>query len=93
MEWLNVQGTWITDAGLAFLKDMRQMKLIELGTREARFSTTGSDLPAANVTDKGLQHLREMSELQWIDRNGTGITEEGLRELKKSCPKLIIGLD
>jgi hypothetical protein len=71
---MNLSGTRITDAGLAYLKDATKLERLELrGTQ---------------ITDAGLEHLKNLTGLQWLAVSGTRVTEAGVQELKRSLPNL-----
>jgi hypothetical protein len=70
---LELHGTKLTDAGLAYLT---QLPLDWLG-----LSDTG-------VTDRGVARLCELRSLSGLNIIGTQITREGAARLRKSLPKL-----
>jgi len=59
----------VTDAGLAHLDELTQIKEL--------------DLSGTGITDAGLVHLKRMAGLQKLDLSGTGITDAGLVRLKR----------
>jgi hypothetical protein len=67
-------GFGLTDAGLAHLEGLKNLKLLML---------TNSD-----VTDKGLDRLRGLTGLRELDIEGKGITKEGRARLKAALPNL-----
>ena len=54
-----------TDAGVAHLKGLTQLQLLELGNTK--------------VTDAGLANLKGLTQLQSLDLHGTQITDAGLQ--------------
>ena len=67
LEELGLLRTSVTDAGLAHLSGLRNLKLLNLGV-------TG-------VTDAGLVHLRGLTNLKQLYLNKTGVTNAGLAHL------------
>jgi Leucine-rich repeat (LRR) protein len=57
-----------TDAGLACLKDLTQLRRL--------------DLVAMKITDAGLEHLKGLTQLQELNLSSTQITDAGLADLK-----------
>jgi len=71
---LHLHDCSVTDAGLAYLKDVNNLGHINLsGTK---------------ITDAGLVHLSGMTNLHLVILNDTGVTAEGIAKLKKSLPQL-----
>ena len=77
LEYLDLAGTKITDAGLKALADCN--KLRSLG------------LVGTAVTDAGIPHLARLKALENLDLSGTQITPAGLPPLK-ALPRLA-GID
>lgn len=67
IRWLDLSGTAVTDAGLAFLSSMAHLERLQL-------DRTG-------VTDAGLVHLRNLVELESLNLYGTAVTGTGLMAL------------
>jgi hypothetical protein len=59
-------GAQVTDAGLANLRGLTQLKFLDLG------STRG--------TDAGLEHLQGLTQLDWLWLDGTQVTDAGLAD-------------
>lgn len=71
---ISLRGTNISDAGLAHLKPLTELR--DLTLAETR------------ITDAGLAHLREFKSLQNLDLMGTRVTAAGIRELQAALPEL-----
>lgn len=68
----------MTDAGLAQLEGLTNLKLMNIS------------LSGTRVTDTGLVHLKGLECLEGLDLRGTSVTDAGVSELKKSLPRTII---
>ena len=44
----------------------------------------------SRLTDKGLQHLKRLSQLQTLDVSGTKVTDAGTDDLQRALPKVKI---
>ena len=66
--WVLLQRSKVADADLVHLKDLRQVRLLDLGS--------------TNVTDEGLANLEGLTSLHSLDLNGTQVTDAGLVHLK-----------
>jgi Leucine-rich repeat (LRR) protein len=64
---LDLNGTRVTDAGLANLKGLNLRKLHLASTR---------------ITDAGLEHLKGLPDLEWVDLTHTPVTGTGLEYLQ-----------
>ena len=73
MQLLWLDGTKVTDAGLAHLKGLAQMQLLSLDR--------------TMVTDAGLVHLEGFSNLTWLDLSGTKVTDVGVKKLQQKLPR------
>jgi Leucine-rich repeat (LRR) protein len=69
---LELNGTQITDAGLAHLRELNLHSL---------------NLSGTNITDAGLVYLKGLDDLQSVDLSGTRVTGTGLEQLK-DMPRL-----
>jgi hypothetical protein len=76
LEWLSLNNTAITDAGLAHVKDLKKLKT--LGLADTR------------ITDKGLDYLKGLKNLDALNLNGTKVSQQGVARIQKSMPKAII---
>lgn len=73
---LRVAETWITDAGLQHLAGLSDLEIL--------------DIRQTDISDDGLIAIREFPSLQVLRVNGTRITPEGARALKRDRPALRI---
>ena len=71
-ECLGLENTKLTDAGLAYLKDLPRLNRILLN--------------GTQVSDKGLVHLEQIKRLTLISLLGTKVTKKGVENLKKALP-------
>ena len=79
MEWLNLDNVaYLSDDGLPHLKAMTKLKFLHLGSTA--------------VTDAGMQHLIGLTALDDLKVTRTGVTEQGVSELKKTLTKTAIQL-
>jgi hypothetical protein len=69
LEKLDLQSCPVTDAGLAHLKRLKQLKSLNLDC-------------CRNVTDAGMEHLKELPQLQTLVLDGTRVTDAGLEPLE-----------
>ena len=69
-----IKRVQITDDGLANLKGLRNLELL--------------DLRGTDITDAGLEHLKSLSKLQQLSLNYTNVTEAGVKALKDALPNL-----
>ena len=44
-------------------------------------------LANTKVTDAGLEHLKNLSKLQWLYLDGTNVTDKGVKKLQQALPK------
>lgn len=91
LDHLEVNRAILTDETLQFLRD--QNLLHALGNTKNKRGATLDDvifinLDKAPITDASIPHLTAMKSLQGIWLRDTGVTEKGLAELRRSCPKL-----
>lgn len=75
---LNLQGTEITDAGLANIKDLKGL--------------TKLHLEKTKIGDAGLEHLKGLENLTYLNLYGTPIGDAGLKHLEglKKLKKLYV---
>ena len=69
LTWLDLSGTYITDAGLKELKDLKNLTWLNL---------SGTD-----ITDAGLKELKNLKNLTTLYLKCTWVTDAGLKELKR----------
>ena len=74
LEQLLLQGTDVTDKGLAHLTGLKSLR---------NFSFYGSGREATGVTDAGLKTLTALSGLTALHLNTTRITDDGLKHLAR----------
>ncbi|HEY1848349.1 MAG TPA: c-type cytochrome domain-containing protein [Opitutaceae bacterium] len=67
VQWLDLGGTAVTDAGLAAVAPMRRLERLHL-----------DGLP---ITDAGLSHLSALRRLEYLNLRGTSVTDKGLPSL------------
>jgi len=95
---LNLEGTQISDAALARLRDCAQLEELDLsGTAitDAGLRHLAALkrlrllwLTGTRITDAGLDALRDLKALETLDVGGTRVTQSGWRELTRSLPAL-----
>ncbi len=73
IQWLDLGGTAVTDAGLAALAPMRHLERLHL------------DLTP--VSDRGLERLAPLKRLEYLNLRGTAVTDRGLATLR-GLPRL-----
>jgi serine/threonine protein kinase len=100
---LGLDGTKISDGGLALLKDIKTLKQLEL--TETKISDMGlaslKDLENlihlrvghTAVTDVGLKSLVNMTKLQRLDLTKTKVTAAGVETLQRALPQCKINWD
>ena len=76
LEYLNLAGTAVTDAGLAHLKGLTSLGDLDLSNTQ--------------VGDAGLAHLKGLTNLRMLPLVGTRVTDDGVLELKHALPWLQI---
>jgi hypothetical protein len=99
---LQLRRTAVTDAGMIYLKDLRELEVLDLGMTRV----TGEGLPhlaglthlrqlffwGNNIDDASLSHLRGMSQLQELDLGGAQATDAGLENLANLRQLQALGL-
>lgn len=97
LEVLDLNSTGVTDKGLAHLKGLKQLRTLELGdcgevTNDGVAhlkELAGLEklfLSGTQINDSGLVHLRGLTKLQTLHFFDTDITDDGIKDLKKSLP-------
>src|SRR6266513_497165 len=86
------QGTSVTDAAIAPLKDVTSLtdlnlagtKITDAGLAAAEGLTylTRLHLELTSITDAGLAHLKSLTNLNYLNLYGTAVTDSGLEHLK-----------
>ena len=72
MEWLELNDTQITNAGISEIKVLEN--IVDMNLRNT------------DVSDKCITSLKKMKNLSTLYIDGTEITEEGIAKLEKSLP-------
>lgn len=75
---LTFYDTWVTDAGLAYLKDLPNLETLRLGSYDQR----GPGPKTIPITDKGMEHVGQMKKLKNLELNKMSISDKGLAKLK-----------
>ena len=98
--WLNLGKTQITDAGvasLASLKELRRLHLDNTKITDKALATVAKfthleylNLYGTEVTDAGLAHLKGLKNLKKLYLWKTKVTKEKVEELKKALPGIYI---
>ena len=70
---LTIVGSRITDKGLVYLKNLRQLELLDLKKNP-------------QITDAGLEHLEELKNLEKLILIGTSVTPAGVKRLQQALP-------
>jgi len=73
VQWLDLGGTSVTDAGLAALGPMRRLARLHLDQTK--------------VTDSGLARLSQLKQIEYLNLRGTAVTDRGLAALR-ALPRL-----
>ncbi len=89
---INTNKSGITDAGLAYVAQMRQLQILRL--KSSQITGAGLkhlrhlrhlqmlDLSGNRVTDTGLANLTELTTLEYLTLDGTDVTDAGLHQLR-----------
>ena len=94
---LDLDRTQVTDGGMVYLKNLREMTTLELcGTRvtdaglaqlKHLISLRIVTLRDTGVTDAGLAHLTGLRNLLKVDVTNTAVTEAGIARLEQALPE------
>jgi hypothetical protein len=79
---LLIEGTRVTDDGLATVSGVHRLQglgVVGLGTKHANF--IGVDPKSWRVTDRGLEHLKGLAEIEYLWLDDTRVTDAGLKNL------------
>jgi hypothetical protein len=90
---LRLYGPFVTDAGLAELKRLTNLFLLDIGDTEFTCTERTKRPGAARVTDAGLPYLDGLSTLSFVNLSGTRVTDAGLVHLKRLTKLEIVCLD
>ncbi|MBA4189143.1 MAG: hypothetical protein C0467_14190 [Planctomycetaceae bacterium] len=96
-QFLLLNTSLLTDAGLVHLKGFRSLVMLELGGRRitsagmkslaAMTTLTMLNLSNAAVTNEGLLALKELKNLKSLTLKGTQITADGVRKFRTFLPE------
>lgn len=97
LEELHLEGSFLTDVGMAHLQEFKQLRELDLhkslyitdkGLESLKYLPRLSklELSYTRITDKGLEHLNALRGLKVLHLTGTRVTEEGLRVIKAGLP-------
>ena len=78
LTYLNLESTHFTDNDVVLLTSLPNLIDLDLGYNPG-------------VTDAGLRHLTGLNKLANLRLYGTNVTDDGVTELKKALPKLVVG--
>ncbi len=78
LRYLNLESTRCTDNDVALFIPLANLTDLDLGYNPA-------------VTDAGLRHLAGLRKLVGLRLYGTKVTDDGVAELKKALPRLVVG--
>ncbi len=100
LQWLFLQDTQVTDAGLLHLKHLTALQLLNL---ESTLITDAGvehlkvfagvvylDLTGTRISDAGLVHLAELKELVFLSVKRTEVSAEGVAALRRELPNCLI---
>jgi hypothetical protein len=96
---LFLDRTAVTDAGLLHLKqlhltflDLSNTKVTDTGLVQLQTMSTlyRLDLCNTDVTDAGLDHLKGLTGLGWLGVSGTKVSPQGMAELRRALPRVLI---
>lgn len=74
---LDLQNTGVTDAGLESLSKFTALRHLSICSYPRRIRR-GDPVPPSKITDEGLAHLKELTQLQSLRLDGLPITDAGL---------------
>ncbi len=100
MRDLYLDGTKITNAGLAQLANLKKLHMLDLANTQigdaglvhlkSLASLDSLFLDRTQVSDAGLVHLKGLKNLKMLDLTGTKCTREGAKQLRQALPNLQI---
>jgi hypothetical protein len=100
LEWLDLTDTQVTDAGLAHVSGLIQLRTLNL--RATRVGDAGLDnlrtlkklqtldLDGTDVGDAGLLQIAGLPQLRTLNLRGTKVTGEGVQKLQAAWPNCTI---
>jgi WD40 repeat protein len=80
LEGLSLENTKITDKGIANLAGLKALKRLRIDNNV--LDEKGQLIKRVQITDKGLESLKELQNLELLDLRGNEITDVGLESLK-----------
>jgi hypothetical protein len=92
VERLEVQGPFVTDAGLAHLKGLTNLSYLRIGDSYQDCDGTVVLQGAARVGDAGMSSLKGLTKLTLLDLNGTEVSDVGLANLAGMTKLECLGL-
>ena len=97
---ISMQQNAFTDAGLAHLGDMQQLRSLWIGMSKGKITDAGLahlaglenleelDVQQSQVTDAGLEHLKKLKNLRKLYLSTSPVTANGLATLREALPNL-----
>ncbi|MGV8947924.1 MAG: leucine-rich repeat domain-containing protein [Candidatus Paracaedibacter sp.] len=76
IEKLNLRNTQITDVGLSYLKEAKNLQSLNIRDCEQHLSYKND-----GITREGLKNLSQLTSLRWLNLSGMPITDETLKDL------------
>jgi len=70
--------------------EMGDQELEQIARLPATYRVKSVFLALTKVTDAGLEHLRHLSHLEWLDVSFTEVTEAGVERLREALPQCTI---
>jgi WD40 repeat protein len=96
---LRLIGTGITDAGLANLKGMTGLVVLELPPQitdagvahlQGMPALSSISLNDTQITDAALKYLEKVPHLSYVSAKGTKVTDQGIKALQKVFPNAVV---
>lgn len=85
LEGLQIGATDISDEGLKFISGLKNLRLLSLTTsnrmKGGQVGTASSDNP--NITDKGIEYIKDLSKLKYLDISATNVTDSSVDTLSQ----------
>lgn len=102
LQKISMQQNAFTDAGLAHLSHMQELRSLWIGMSKGKITDAGLahlaglvnlaelDLQQSQVTDAGLEHLKKLTNLQNLYLSSSPVTNKGRESLREALPNLNI---